>query len=250
MKFNILTIFPEMFDILNYSIVKRAKEKGRIEINILNIRDFSRDIHKRVDFPPYGGGAGMIMSAQCIYDAYKYLKKDNENTRVIYLSPKGKKLDNKEVQRLTNYSNITFLCGHYEGVDQRIIDEIVDEEISVGDYILSNGEMPAIILIDAITRQIDGVISKESLEDESFNDGLLEYPQYTRPKTFLKKDVPEILLSGNHKEIDKFRKKQSLKETYLKRPDLLRGKALDKLEKFQREYLEEIIKEEEKNGHY
>ena len=223
MKFNVLTLFPEMFEPMKQSIIGRAIENGQIELNIINIRDFSKDKHKKVDDTPYGGGAGMVMRADVVYDAFKSIK--DENTKLIYLSPKGLKLNQEKVKNLSKEKNITLLCGHYEGIDQRVLDEIVDEEISIGDYVLTGGEIPAMVLIDSISRYVDGVITKESVNEESFSDGLLEYPQYTRPEVFLGKKVPEILLSGHHENIDKWRKEQSIEITKKNRPDLLNKKG-------------------------
>ena len=198
MKFNVLTLFPEMFSSLDESIIGRSKEKGLIDINLINIRDFSKNKHKKVDDTPYGGGAGMVMEPTVVYDAFKSIK--DEKTKVIYLSPQGKTLNQQKVQDLAKEENITLLCGHYEGIDQRVIDTIVDEEISIGDYVLTGGELPAMVLIDSVSRYIEGVLKEESIKEESFTNGLLEYPQYTRPEMFLDKRVPEILLSGNHQK--------------------------------------------------
>lgn len=193
MKIDILTLFPEMFEPLKQSILGRAIENNLIEINLINIRDFSKDKHKKVDDTPYGGGAGMVIRADVVYDAFKSLK--NQNAKTIYLSPQGSTLNQSKVQELSNESHLILLCGHYEGIDQRVLDEIVDEEISIGDYVLTGGEIPAMVLVDAVSRYVDGVISKESVEEESFSNGLLEYPQYTRPEIFLNKQVPEVLKS-------------------------------------------------------
>lgn len=193
MKIDILTLFPEMFEPLNQSILGRAIENNLIEINLINIRDFSKDKHKKVDDTPYGGGAGMVIRADVVYDAFKSL--DTTNAKTIFLSPQGNTLNQNKVQELSNESHLILLCGHYEGIDQRVLDEIVDEEISIGDYVLTGGELPAMVLVDAVSRYVDGVISKESVEEESFSNGLLEYPQYTRPEIFLDKQVPEILKS-------------------------------------------------------
>lgn len=220
MKFNVLTLFPEMFSSLDESIIGRSKEKGLIDINLINIRDFSKNKHKKVDDTPYGGGAGMVMEPTVVYDAFKSIK--DEKTKVIYLSPQGKTLNQQKVQDLAKEENITLLCGHYEGIDQRVIDTIVDEEISIGDYVLTGGELPAMVLIDSVSRYIEGVLKEESIKEESFTNGLLEYPQYTRPEMFLDKRVPEILLSGNHQKIDEWRRNQSIINTYIKRPDLLK----------------------------
>ncbi len=222
MKFDILTLFPEMFDGINRSIIGKAIEKELIEINTINIRDFSKDKHKKVDDAPYGGGAGMVLRPDVVYDAYKAINQDN--AKVIYLSPKGKTLNQEKVKELAKENHIILLCGHYEGIDQRVLDEIVDEEISIGDYVLTGGEIPAMVLIDSVSRYVEGVITRESTEEESFSNGLLEYPQYTRPEVFLDKKVPEILLSGHHENIKKWRGEQSLEITRSKRPDLFQRK--------------------------
>lgn len=219
MKFDVLTLFPEMFEPLNSSIIGRAKEKNLIEISLINIRDFSKDKHKKVDDTPYGGGAGMVMMPDVVYDAYKSIK--DENAKVIYMSPQGKKLTQKKVEELAKNKHLIILCGHYEGIDQRVIDKIVDEEISIGDYVLTGGELPAMVLIDSVSRYAEGVITKESTNEESFTNGLLEYPQYTRPEVFEGEKVPEVLLSGHHANIEKWRKEKSLEITAKKRPDLL-----------------------------
>jgi len=220
MKFDILTLFPEMFEGINKSIIGKAVEKNLIEINLINIRDFSKDKHKKVDDTPYGGGAGMVMKPDVVYDAYQSIKSDN--TKVIYLSPKGKTLNQEKVKELSKEKHIILLCGHYEGIDQRVLDEIVDEEISIGDYVLTGGELPAMVLIDSVSRYVEGVITSESVEEESFSNGLLEYPQYTRPEIFLDKKVPEVLLSGHHENIRKWREEEALKITRSNRPDLLK----------------------------
>ena len=222
MKFEVLTLFPEMFEPLKHSILQRAVNEKYISINLVNIRDFSKDKHKKVDDTPYGGGAGMVMKADVVYDAYKSVK--HENSKVIYLSPQGKKLNQKKVEELSKVENIILLCGHYEGVDQRVLDEIVDEEISIGDYVLTGGELPAMVLIDSVSRYVEGVLNKESTKEESFSNGLLEYSQYTRPEIFLGKQVPEVLKSGNHKKIEEWRRNNSLLNTLKKRPDLLNEK--------------------------
>lgn len=193
MKIDILTLFPEMFEPLKQSILGRAIENNLIEINLINIRDFSKDKHKKVDDTPYGGGAGMVIRADVVYDAFKSLKSTNAKT--IFLSPQGSTLNQNKVQELSNEEHLILLCGHYEGIDQRVLDETVDEEISIGDYVLTGGELPAMVLVDAVSRYVDGVINKESVEEESFSNGLLEYPQYTRPEIFLNKQVPEVLKS-------------------------------------------------------
>ena len=230
MQFDVLTLFPEMFDILNESIIGRAKEKGLINVNLINIRDFSKNKHKKVDDTPYGGGAGMVIQPDVVYDAYKSVIKNNDKsgldekskkTRVIYMSPQGKKLDQQKVEELSKQEHLILLCGHYEGIDQRVLNTIVDEEISIGDYVLTGGELPAMVLIDSVSRYVEGVLKDSSTKEESFSQGLLEYPQYTRPEVFEEKQVPEVLRSGNHQMIDKWRREQSLKRTLEKRPDLL-----------------------------
>ena len=219
MKFDVLTLFPEMFKSLEESIIGKAKEKNLIDINLINIRDFSKDKHKKVDDTPYGGGAGMVMKADVVYDAFKSIKQDN--AKVIYLTPQGKTLNQKKVEELSKESHLILLCGHYEGIDQRVIDKIVDEEISIGDYVLTGGEIPAMVLIDSVSRYVEGVLKEDSIKEESFSNGLLEYPQYTRPEIFEGEKVPEILLSGHHENINKWRKQKSLEITKQKRPDLL-----------------------------
>ena len=220
MRFDVLTLFPEMYAPLKESIIKRAQENGKIEINIINIRDFSKDKHQKVDDTPYGGGAGMVIRPDVVYDAYKSL--NNDKAKVIFLSPQGKTLNQAKVIELSKEENLILLCGHYEGIDQRVIDEIVDEEISIGDYILTGGELPSMVLIDAISRNVEGVLNNESIEDESFNNNLLEYPQYTRPEVFLDKKVPEVLISGHHENIHKWREEKKIEITKMKRPDLLK----------------------------
>ena len=221
MKFDVLTLFPEMFEALDESIIGRAKEKELIEINLINIRDFSKDKHKKVDDTPYGGGAGMVMMPDVVYDAYSSVT-DKENAKVIYLSPQGKVLNQEKVKELSKENHLILLCGHYEGIDQRVLDEIVDEEISIGDYVLTGGELPAMVLIDSVSRYVKGVLKEESVAEESFsNNKLLEYPQYTRPEEFRGKRVPEVLISGHHENIKKWREEKALEVTKKKRPDLL-----------------------------
>ena len=235
MKFNVLTLFPEMFSALDESIIGRGKEKGLIDINLINIRDFSKNKHKKVDDTPYGGGAGMVMEPTVVYDAYCSVKEPN--AKVIYMSPQGKTLNQQMVQDLAKEENIILLCGHYEGIDQRVIDEIVDEEISIGDYVLTGGELPAMVLIDSVSRYVEGVLKEDSIQEESFTNGLLEYPQYTRPEIFLGKRVPEVLLSGHHENIKEWRRNQSIINTYLKRPDILKEIELsDKEQKMLSKY--------------
>ena len=216
MKFDVLTLFPEMFEPMKQSIIGRATGKDLLEINI---RDFSKDKHKKVDDTVYGGGAGMLIKPDVVYDAYKSIK--SEKSKVIYLSPQGKTLCQSKVEKLAKEEHLILLCGHYEGIDQRVIDKIVDEEISIGDYVLTGGEIPAMVLIDSVSRYIDGVLAQESISEESFSSGLLEYPQYTRPETFEGIKVPEVLQSGHHENINKWRRKEAIKTTYIKRPELL-----------------------------
>lgn len=220
MKFDVLTLFPEMFDGINQSILGRAIEKNLININLINIRDFSNDKHKKVDDTPYGGGAGMVMKPDVVYDAYSSIK--DEKAKVIYMSPQGNVLNQEKVKSLSKEQHLVILCGHYEGIDQRVLDEIVDEEISIGDYVLTGGEIPAMVLIDSVSRYIEGVISKESTSEESFSNKILEYPQYTRPEVFNNIAVPDVLKSGNHEKIKQWRNVESLRNTYKKRPDLFK----------------------------
>ena len=220
MKFDVLTLFPEMFEILNQSIIGKAIEKDIIDINLINIRDFSKDKHKKVDDTPYGGGAGMVMKPDVVYDAYQSVT--DKDTKVIYMSPQGKPLNQKKVEELSKENHLIILCGHYEGIDQRVLDKIVDEEISIGDYVLTGGEIPAMVLIDSVSRYVEGVLKEDSIKEESFSNGLLEYPQYTRPEVFEGMKVPEVLLSGHHENIEKWRKEKSLEMTKKKRPELLK----------------------------
>ena len=235
MKFDVLTLFPEMFTALKESIIGRAVDKNLIEINLVNIRDFSKDKHKKVDDTVYGGGAGMLMMPNVVYDAYNSVK--SEKSKVIYLSPQGKRLCQEKVLELAKESHLILLCGHYEGIDQRVLDKIVDEEISIGDYVLTGGELPAMVLIDSVSRYVDGVLTKGSTDEESFSNGLLEYPQYTRPEVFEGEKVPEILLTGHHENIEKWRHFESLKNTFKKRPDLLENIELSDSD---RQFLEDL----------
>ena len=236
MKFDILTLFPEMFEALNESIIGRAKEKGIIEINVINIRDFSKDKHKKVDDTVYGGGAGMLIRPDVVMDSYESVK--SEKSKVIYLSPQGKKFTQEMVVNFAkNEEHLILLCGHYEGIDQRVLDDIVDEEISIGDYVLTGGELPAMVLVDSISRYLEGVITEESTDEESFSNGLLEYPQYTRPEVFNDVKVPEVLLSGHHENIKKWRRQKSLEITLEKRPDLIENANLSEEDK---KYIENL----------
>ena len=220
MKIDVLTLFPEMFSPLKESIIGRALEKGTVEINIRNIRDFSLDKHKKCDDAPFGGGAGMVMTPQPIADAIESIDPHHQAVR-IYLSPKGQTFSQEMVKPLASEDRLLFLCGHYEGIDQRIIDLYIDREISIGDYVLTGGELPAMVVIDAVLRYVDGVINGESLKDETFTRNLLEYPQYTRPQVFKGLAVPEVLTSGDHAKVDKWRYEKSLELTKKLRPDLL-----------------------------
>lgn len=220
MKFDVLTLFPEMFSPVKQSILGKAEEKGLININLINIRDFSKDKHKKVDDTPYGGGAGMVIRPDVVYDAYNSVKTDE--VKVIYLSPQGKTLNQKKVEELSKQKHLILICGHYEGIDQRVLDELEVEEISIGDYVLTGGELPAMVLIDSVSRYIEGVLTQESIKEESFSSNLLEYPQYTRPEEFMGRKVPEVLLSGHHENIRKWRYEKQLEITKQKRPDLLK----------------------------
>ena len=244
MKFDILTLFPEMFEPIKQSIIGRATEKNIIEINLINIRDFSKDKHKKVDDTPYGGGAGMLMRPDVVYDAYKSI--EGKDTKLIYLTPQGKTLNQAKVEQLAKEEHLIVLCGHYEGIDQRVIDKIVDEEISIGDYVLTGGELPAMVLVDSVSRYVSGVLKENSISEESFSNGLLEYPQYTRPEVFEGIEVPEVLKSGHHKNIDNWRREQALKRTFEKRPELLEQAELsEKDKKFIKELKKDFKKKEE-----
>jgi len=225
MRIDILTLFPEMVSsVLSQSIIGRAQNSGIIEINCINIRDFATNKHKKVDDTPYGGGVGMVMQAEPIYLAYKSIAdKSDVKPFVIYLSPQGKVFNQTLANDFAKLDHIIFLCGHYEGVDERVIEEIVDMELSIGDYVLTGGEIPAMVICDSVCRLVPGVLSsEEAFSNESHYDGLLEYPQYTRPPEFMGRTVPEVLLSGHHKNIDEWRREQSIIRTKQKRPDLLK----------------------------
>ncbi|MCL2462584.1 MAG: tRNA (guanosine(37)-N1)-methyltransferase TrmD [Defluviitaleaceae bacterium] len=233
MKFVVLTLFPEMIrQAAGHSILRRAADEGLISVECVDIRDFSRDRHRRVDDEPYGGGAGMVMAAGPVFDACAYAKNIAGNgdgrggpVPVVFMTPQGRRFDQKQAERLAQFNAVILLCGHYEGVDQRVLDEVVTEELSLGDFILTGGELAALAVIDSVSRLIPGVLGKrESYEDESFSDltgGLLEYPQYTRPPEFRGASVPEVILAGNHRDIADWRRKESLRLTLEKRPDLL-----------------------------
>lgn len=236
MRIDIMTLFPDYVDyILSESIIGRARKAGKLSVNTYNIRDWSEDKHRRVDDTPYGGGRGMLMAAPPIYRCYKAIEEygrddaDGEKPYVIYMSPKGRTFNESIAKELATHKQLVILCGHYEGVDQRVIDEIVDEEISIGDFVLTGGELPAMAVADAVCRMVPGVLAERaSFEDESHFSGVLEYPQYTRPEIWHDRPVPEILLSGHHENIDKWRRKQSLLRTQARRPDLYRKLELTK----------------------
>lgn len=221
MKITVLTLFPEMFAPLFQSILGRAVEEKKIQIEVVNIRDYAENKHFKCDDYPFGGGAGMVMMPQPIGSAIEALDPEHRARR-IYMSPKGEVFKQQKVFELLSYEHIILLCGHYEGVDQRVLDLYIDEEISIGDYVLTGGELPAMVVCDCVARYVDGVISGASLVDESFSDNLLEYPQYTRPAEYKGLSVPEVLLSGNHAKIDEWRREQSEKLTLTRRPDLLK----------------------------
>ncbi|TDA65640.1 MAG: tRNA (guanosine(37)-N1)-methyltransferase TrmD [Clostridia bacterium] len=226
MRIDILTIFPQMFTgPLTESIIKRAREKGLVDIVLVNIRDYSPDRHGSVDDYPYGGGAGMVMRPEPVFLATEAVRR--ENSRVILLSPQGSLLRQEKVRELATCPHLVLICGHYEGLDERIREYLVDEEISIGDYILTGGELPAMVVVDAVVRLIPEVLgASASLEEESFSHGLLEYPQYTRPRDFRGMKVPEVLLSGNHQEVARWRREQAVRRTLARRPDLLGGQQL------------------------
>ena len=220
MRIDVLTLFPEMFSALQESILGRAQKAGKIQINIVNIRDYTEDKHLKCDDYPFGGGAGMVMMPQPIGSAIEAIDPEHKAWR-IYMSPKGKTLIQQKVFELIDREWLILLCGHYEGVDQRVIDLFIDEEISIGDYVLTGGELPAMVLTDCVSRYVDGVISTSSLVDESFSENLLEYPQYTRPQVYKGLAVPEVLRSGDHGKVDQWRREEAIKITRKLRPDLL-----------------------------
>ena len=222
MIFTLLTLFPSMFDSpLGESLIKKARDKGLLDFNIVNIRDFASDIHRTCDDAPFGGGAGMVMKVEPIRDAMEHVDRARGRPRYILLSPLGRRFDQEMAARFSRLNHLALLCGRYEGVDERIL-SLVDEEVSIGDYVLSGGEAAALVVIDAVARLVPGVLGNDaSPMDESFLEGLLEYPQYTRPREFLGMEVPEVLLSGNHEEIRRWRRKESIRRTILRRPDLM-----------------------------
>lgn len=240
MRIDILTLFPEMCNAyLSESIIGRARKAGKVQIECVDIRDYTKDKHRRVDDTPYGGGMGMIMQVEPIYDCYHSLcRKTDAKPHLIYLTPQGKTLTQKRVRELAQMDNIALLCGHYEGIDERVIEELQPEEISVGDYVLTGGELPALILADSISRMLPGVLSEdECFEEESHYSSLLEYPQYTRPYEWRGRTVPDVLLTGHHANVDKWRRQQSLKRTFERRPDMLEKADLSEED---REYLSDL----------
>jgi len=242
MIITILTLFPKIFESpLQESIIKKAVEKGLVNFDVVNIRDFANDVHKTCDDAPYGGGPGMVMKIEPIYKAMEYINANKTRPKYILLTPQGRLLDEKTVLRLARNPHIALVCGRYEGIDERIL-SFVDEEISIGDYILSGGEIPALVLIDAIVRHIPGALGNEaSASNDSLKEGLLEYPQYTRPPLFLDMEVPAVLLSGHHEEIRKWRRKESIKKTIFKRPDLMeKFLPTEEDRKFIKEVMEDI----------
>ena len=248
MNYHILTLFPEMvMDGLNTSIIGRAVEKGLISIEAINIRDYSKDKHNHVDDAPYGGGAGMVMQPGPVCDSYEDLcRKIGKRPRVLYMTPQGQTFNQSIAEELAKEEDLVFLCGHYEGIDERALELIVTDYLSVGDYVLTGGELPAMVMIDCISRLVPGVLNNDvSAEIESFHDNLLEYPQYTRPEVYEGKKVPEVLLSGHHKNIETWRRQQSIKRTLERRPDLLADANLSKKE---RQYLAELLAERESKG--
>ncbi len=247
MRFDVMTLFPElMTEITNSSIIGRAVKAEILNIQVHNIRDFSNDKHRRVDDTPYGGGMGMLMAVQPIVDCYNSFKAElGDNSRVIYLSPKGSVFNHRKAIELSQYDSLVFLCGHYEGIDERAKQLIVDEEISIGDFVLTGGELPCAVIIDAVSRLIPGVLSdKVCYEDESIASGLLEYPQYTKPSDYEGLTVPEVLLGGNHKNIDTWRRRKSLEETFLHRSDLLEKADLTKEDILYLEKIQNLSKEQ------
>lgn len=231
MRIDIMTLFPDMCNtVLSESIIGRARQAGKVEINCVDIRNYTLDKHRRVDDKPYGGGMGMIMAPQPIYDCYKSICEDmGAKPHLIYLTPQGKTLTQQRVKELSKLDNLVLLCGHYEGIDERVIEELEPEEISVGDYVLTGGELPALILADSVSRMLPGVLSDdECFEEESHFNSLLEYPQYTHPSSWNGREVPEILLSGHHAKVDEWRRQKSLERTYRRRPDMLERAKLDK----------------------
>lgn len=233
MNYYVMTLFPEMIEkCLNTSIIGRAMDRGLLSLECVDIRAFTKEKHGHVDDYPYGGGAGMVMQAQPVYDCYQYVcgkLSSDKRPRVVYLTPQGRTFDQKMSAELAGEENLIFLCGHYEGIDERVLEMIVTDNVSIGDYVLTGGELAAMVMIDSISRNIPGVLNNEiSAETESFSDGLLEYPQYTRPEVFMDQRVPEVLLSGHHANIERWRREQSIKRTYERRPDLFEEAVFDR----------------------
>ncbi len=234
MRIDILTLFPDMCNgVLGESIIGRARAAGKVEINSVDIRNYTKDKHRRVDDKPYGGGMGMIMQAEPIFQCYNALCDEiGKKPHLLYMTPQGKTLTQDKVKELAGYENLAILCGHYEGIDERVIEELEPEEISIGDYVLTGGELPALIIADSVSRMLDGVLSNnECFEEESHYNSLLEYPQYTHPGEWHGKKVPEVLLSGHHLNVEKWRREQSLKRTYERRPDMLERAQLTEADK-------------------
>lgn len=245
MRIDILTLFPDMCDtVLGESIIGRARAAGKVEINTIDIRNYTEDKHRRVDDKPYGGGMGMVMQAEPIYKCFNSLcEQIGSKPHLLYMTPQGKTLTQQRVKELSKLDNIAILCGHYEGIDERIIEELEPEEISVGDYVLTGGELPALIVADSVSRMLPGVLSDdECFEEESHYNSLLEYPQYTHPSEWNSRNVPEVLLSGHHANVDKWRRQQSLKRTLERRPDMLDSAELTKDDK---KYLDSLRQEVE-----
>lgn len=243
MRIDILTLFPQMCDaVMSESIIGRARQSGKVEINCIDIRNYTLDKHRRVDDKPYGGGMGMVMAPQPIYDCFQSLCEEIGKTpHLIYLTPQGKTLTQDRVKELAELDNIALLCGHYEGIDERVIEALQPEEISVGDYVLTGGELPALIVADAVSRMLPGVLSDdECFEEESHFNSLLEYPQYTHPAEWQGREVPEILLSGHHAKVDEWRRQKSLERTFFRRPDMLENAELDNKDK---EFLSKLKKD-------
>ncbi|MGN1329578.1 MAG: tRNA (guanosine(37)-N1)-methyltransferase TrmD [Eubacterium sp.] len=243
MRIDILTLFPDMCNaVLNESIIGRARKSGKVEINCIDIRDYTLDKHRRVDDKPYGGGMGMVMAPQPIYDCFQSLCSEaGDKPHLIYLTPQGKTLTQERVKELSRLGHIALLCGHYEGIDERVIEELRPEEISVGDYVLTGGELPALIVADSVSRMLPGVLSDdECFEEESHYNSLLEYPQYTHPAEWNGREVPEVLLSGHHANVEKWRREKSLERTFKRRPDMLEKAELTKKD---REFLSNIKKD-------
>lgn len=246
MRIDIMTLFPEMCEtVLDESIIGRARENGFVDIRCTNIRDFANNKHNRVDDAPYGGGMGMLMQTQPVFDCYEHIcAQIGKRPKVIYMSPQGKVLTQNKVKELAREDNLIILCGHYEGIDERVIEEIVDEEISIGDYVLTGGELPALVLTDSISRMLPGVLANdEAFEQESHYSSLLEYPQYTRPPEWHGKKVPDVLLSGHHKNIELWRREQSIRRTFERRRDMLDNAELSKSD---RKILDSLEKETKK----